>query len=50
MLQEEAKQMFKEPQGWFLPVSQVVACNLAVDMEIILLLLEEKKLKYFSQK
>lgn len=30
MLQEAAKQMFKELQGWFLPVSEVAACSLAV--------------------
>lgn len=42
MLQEDAKQMFKEQQGWILPVSEMAACSLAVGMELILLLLEEK--------
>lgn len=45
MLQEDAKQIFKEPQGWFLPVLEVAACSLAVSMDLILLLLVENKKK-----
>lgn len=41
MLQEDARQMFKEPQDWLLEVSEVAACTSAVAMELIWLLLEE---------
>lgn len=43
VLQEDARQTFKELQDWFLPVSEVAVCTSAGSMELILLLLKKKE-------